>query len=176
MIYMLCQNCGKNEATTHLKRVVNGDTTETHLCQSCAEHLGYGDLFSGFGFELGDIFSGLLGENMPLLNSAHEEKCPKCGYTFSDIAKNGRLGCADCYRKFYDRLLPSLQRIHGKIKHTGKQASMVLHTPEDKEKAPKIDPIMKLKEDMQKAVEEQNFEQAAILRDRIKEMEAGNNE
>ena len=50
MIYMLCQNCGKNEATTHVKRVVNGDTTEMHLCQNCAEHLGYGDLFSGFGF------------------------------------------------------------------------------------------------------------------------------
>ena len=72
MIYMLCQNCGKNEATTHVKRVVNGDMTEIHLCQRCAEHLGYGDFFSGFGFDLGNIFSGLLGEDMPLLSSAHE--------------------------------------------------------------------------------------------------------
>ena len=47
---MLCQNCGKNEATTHIKQVINGDTAERHLCSDCAEHLGYGDAFSGFGF------------------------------------------------------------------------------------------------------------------------------
>ncbi len=169
---MLCQNCGKNEATTHIKRVVNGDMTETHLCSGCAEHLGYGDMFSGFGFNLDDFFSGLLGENIPMLNSSHEEKCPKCGSTFSDIAKSGKIGCADCYRKFYDKLLPSLQRIHGKIKHTGKQA--MITKPQDTQ--PKINPVAKLREDLQKAIEEQNFEQAAVLRDRIKEMEAGNNE
>lgn len=167
---MLCQNCGKNEATTHIKRVVNGDTTETHLCSGCAEHLGYGDMFSGFGFNLDGFFSGILGENMPLL--AETEKCPKCGSTFSDIVKSGKIGCADCYRKFYDKLLPSLQRIHGKIKHTGKQAMLTVN----EDKTPKINPVAKLKEDLQKAIEEQNFEQAAVLRDRIKEMEAQNNE
>ena len=41
---MLCQNCGKNEATTHIKQVINGDTAERHLCSECAEHLGYGDV------------------------------------------------------------------------------------------------------------------------------------
>ena len=49
---MLCQNCGKNEATTHIKQVINGDTAERHLCSECAEHLGYGDAFSGFGLSL----------------------------------------------------------------------------------------------------------------------------
>lgn len=169
---MLCQNCGKNEATTHIKQIVNGDTTQMHLCAGCAEHLGYGDIFSGFGFNLEGFFSGLLGENMPMLTGA-EEKCPKCGSTFSDIAKSGKIGCADCYRKFYDKLLPSLQRIHGKIKHTGKQA-MLATVNENKE--PKINPVAKLKEDLQKAIEEQNFEQAAVLRDRIKEMEGQSNE
>ena len=90
---MLCQNCGKNEATTHVKRVVNGDTTEMHLCQNCAEHLGYGDLFSGFGFDLGNIFSGILGEDMPLLSSAHEEKCPKCGSYM--VEKGNKLVCGN---------------------------------------------------------------------------------
>lgn len=168
---MLCQNCGKNEATTHIKQVVNGETTQSHLCSSCAEHLGYVDMFSGFGFNLDKFFGGILSENLPLLGGEKEEKCPKCGYTFTDIVKSGKVGCADCYRKFYDRLLPSLQSIHGKIKHTGKQA-MVVHSPAET----KINPIAKLKEDLQKAIEEQNFEQAAVLRDRIKEMEADNNE
>ena len=60
---MLCQNCGKNEATTHIKRVVNGDTTETHLCAECAQHLGYGDMFSGFGLNLDDFFGSFLGDS-----------------------------------------------------------------------------------------------------------------
>ena len=53
---MLCQNCGKNEATTHIKQVINGDTAERHLCSECAEHLGYGDAFSGFGFNISGLF------------------------------------------------------------------------------------------------------------------------
>jgi hypothetical protein len=53
---MLCQNCERNEATTHIKKVVNGETAETHLCADCAAHLGYGDFFSGFGLNLGEIF------------------------------------------------------------------------------------------------------------------------
>lgn len=169
---MLCQNCGKNEATTHIKRVVNGETTETHLCASCAEHLGYGDIFSGFGFNLDDFFGGLMGGDMPLI-AGHEEKCPKCGCTFTDIVKSGKIGCSDCYRKFYDRLLPSLQRIHGKIKHTGKSA-MVPHVETSKEL--KISPVAKLREDLDKAVKEQRFEDAAVIRDKIKELEAENNE
>ena len=169
---MLCQNCGKNEATTHIKQIINGDMAESHLCSDCAAHLGYSDMFSGFGFNLDGLFGGLLGEGLALPGAEREEKCPKCGYTFSDIVKSGKIGCADCYRKFYDKLLPSLQRIHGKIKHTGKQAMV----PVQRSIEPKINPIAKLKEDLQKAIEEQNFEQAAVLRDRIKEMEADNNE
>lgn len=170
---MLCQNCGKNEATTHIKRVVNGEATQMHLCRGCAEHLGYGDMFSGFGFNLDEFFGGLLGENTQGILNPGNDKCPKCGYTFNDIVKSGHLGCADCYRKFYDSLLPSLQKIHGKIKHTGKQAMVAC---EKSSGEAKINPVAKLKEDLQKAIEEQNFEEAAVLRDRIKEMEAENNE
>ena len=155
---MLCQNCGKNEATTHIKRVVNGETAETHLCVSCAEHLGYGDMFSGFGFNLDGFFGGLLGETMPLLGAEREEKCPKCGYTFSDIAKSGKLGCADCYRKFYDKLLPSLQRIHGKGTHMGKKPNGNIDSQNK---------LNVLKEQLEEAIREQNFESAVKIRDEI---------
>ena len=58
---MLCQNCGKREATTHIKRVVNGETSESHLCAECAASLGYADVFSGFGLSFGDLLGGFLG-------------------------------------------------------------------------------------------------------------------
>ena len=172
---MLCQNCGKNEATTHVKRIVNGDTTETHLCAQCAQHLGYGDIFSGFGLNLDDFFGGFLGDTVQKLASPAEQKCPKCGSTFSDIVKSGRLGCSDCYRTFYDRLLPSIQRIHGRIKHNGKQITAPVEAAEEPKEEKEENRLETLKAQLSEAVEKQEFEQAAVIRDEIKKLEAEQN-
>lgn len=168
---MLCQNCGKNEATTHIKRVVNGDTTGTHLCTECAKHLGYGDMFTGFGLSLEDFFGGFLGDTAEKLTSPAQEQCPRCANTFSDIVSSGKMGCSECYRTFYDKLLPSIQRIHGRIKHSGKSA------PPEVQEAPSVENntenlIEELKTQLAKAVENQEFEQAVVIRDKIKELES----
>lgn len=168
---MLCQNCGKNEATTHVKKIVNGDTTEMHLCPECAQHLGYGDIFSGFGLNLDDFFGGFLGDTMQKLASPAEQKCPKCGNTFTDIVNSGRIGCSDCYRTFYDKLLPSIQRIHGRIKHNGKQITSPKSEPVKSKEDTLAEQISNLKSQLESAVANQEFEQAAILRDKIKELE-----
>lgn len=168
---MLCQNCGKNEATTHVKKIVNGDTTEMHLCPECAQHLGYGDIFSGFGLSLDDLFGGFLGDTMQKLTTQSEQRCPKCGNTFSDIVSCGRIGCSDCYRTFYDKLLPSIQRIHGRIKHNGKQIAAPKEEPKKREKDNLAEQISSLKSQLDDAVKNQEFEQAAILRDKIKDLE-----
>ena len=167
---MLCQNCGKNEATTHVKRIVNGDTTETHLCAECAQHLGYGDIFSGFGLSLDDFFGGFLGDTMHKLSAPAEQKCPKCGSTFGDIVNSGRLGCSDCYRTFYDKLLPSIQRIHGRIKHNGKQVALPKENEDPTVENDSSKKIEELKLQLAKAVEDQEFEQAAVIRDEIKKL------
>ena len=60
---MLCQNCGKNEATTHIKQIVNGDMAESHLCAECAKNLGYSDMLSGFGLDLSEFLGGFLGDS-----------------------------------------------------------------------------------------------------------------
>lgn len=167
---MICQNCGKNEATTHIRRVVNGDTTQMHLCADCAEHLGYGDMFSGFGLNLDDFFGGFLGDTMQKLASPGELRCKKCGNSFGDIVQSGKLGCSECYETFYDKLLPSIQRIHGRIKHNGKQVSCVDTVATPVETAQQ-DLIEKLKNELSEAIERQEFEQAAVIRDRIRELE-----
>ena len=161
---MLCQNCERNEATTHIKKVVNGETAETHLCADCAAHLGYGDFFSGFGLNLGEIFGSLSGA-LPAAGESKIVRCPKCGCSFEDIAREGKLGCAECYATFYDKLLPSLQRIHGRIQHSGKVSESAA---EEVKNAGKLE---QLREDMKAAVENEDFEQAAKLRDEIKELE-----
>ena len=162
---MLCQNCEKNEATTHIKRVINGDTAETHLCPDCAAHLGYGDFFSGFGLNFGELFGGLLESGLPAAGEVKVKRCPKCGSSFEDIAREGKLGCAQCYSEFYDRLLPSLQRIHGRIRHNGKMSDSCA------EEVKKPNRLEQLREELKAAINEQNFELAAKLRDEIKEME-----
>lgn len=168
---MLCQNCGKHEATTHIKSVVNGEYTQLHLCSTCAGKLGYGDVFSGFGFDLGDFFGNFFSKPKTTLSSAKVERCEKCGMSFEEIVKNGKIGCADCYGKFYEMLLPSIQRIHGKTQHNGKVANIIDEKETVKEKT-KEEIIAELKEEMKTAIEEQNFERAAELRDEIKAKEA----
>ena len=168
---MLCQNCGKHEATTHIKSVVNGEYTQLHLCQGCAGKLGYGDVFSGFGFDLGDFFGNFFSKPKVSLPSSKTERCEKCGMSFEEIVKSGKIGCADCYGKFYEMLLPSIRRIHGKTQHSGKTAT-VLETKETVKEKTKEEIIAEKKAEMQKAIEEQNFERAAELRDEIKELEA----
>ena len=169
---MLCQNCGKNEATTHIKQIINGDMAESHLCGDCASHLGYGDVFSGFGFNLSEVFGGLLGDMRPAVSGGKTLRCSKCGASFDDIAREGKVGCAECYRTFYDRLLPSIQRIHGKIKHSGKASS---GAPVAEKVETLKEKIEKLRHQMNEAVAKQEFEQAAKIRDEIKALEGGEN-
>ena len=173
---MLCQNCGKREATTHIKRVVNGETSESHLCAECAASLGYADVFSGFGLSFGDLLGGFLGEApAPQNQLTAGGRCKKCGSSWNDIVRAGKVGCADCYRTFYDRLQPTLQRIHGRIRHTGKASgSAGTHAPVQEKTAEELrdEKIEALRRQMDEAVAEQNFEQAAKLRDEIRGLEA----
>jgi protein arginine kinase activator len=170
MIDMLCQNCGKNEATTHIKQIVNGEMSESHLCGDCAEHLGYNDMFSGLGFNYSGIFGGLLGDVLPSLSVGNVKRCEKCGCSFDDIVREGKVGCAECYKTFYDRLLPSIHRIHGKIQHNGKISQPPAETAPVRTAVSRIE---KLRQKMNEAVSAQEFEQAAKLRDEIKALERG---
>lgn len=166
---MLCQKCSKREATTHIKRVINGEATESHLCAECAKEMGYDGFFGGFNFSIPNIFSSFFTDGFNALNSAKTERCEKCQSTFDDIVKSGMVGCSNCYQKFYDKLLPSIQRIHGKARHAGKIPPLF----ESKTQEVKVskDELIKEKEKLMKeAVEAQEFEKAAVLRDEIKSL------
>lgn len=162
---MLCQNCQKNEATTHIKRIINGEATQTHLCSDCAKSLGYAEAFSDFGFNFSDMLSSFFNEATSSMLGAHTLRCEKCGSTFNDIVRSGKIGCADCYKTFYDKLAPSLERIHGRTVHEGKIPNSIEIVSKDNE-------IKQLKAELEEAVANQNYEEAAQLRDKIKELES----
>ncbi|HPZ00905.1 MAG TPA: UvrB/UvrC motif-containing protein [Clostridiales bacterium] len=162
---MLCQNCGKNEATTHIKKITNGERVSLHLCHNCAVHLGYTDLLSGIGANLGSFLQSFFPLTAP--ETEEEQHCPTCGFTFRDIVRTGMMGCADCYTTFYDKLRPSLTRIHGRASHVGKTAATVEQGAYRQEK------IATLKKQMEEAIQTQDFEQAAKIRDELNMLGGG---
>lgn len=178
---MLCQHCNQNEATTHIKKNINGKREEMHLCSDCARELGVMEEFrvpSVTDF-FGESFLGnFLGAGVAAMNSlAGVERCSTCGSSFNDIVKGGHIGCSDCYDKFADRLEPSIRKIHGKTKHIGKFISYdESNEPEKTESKKATDELEQLKEQLQKAISEQRFEDAAVLRDKIKALTEDNHE
>ncbi len=172
---MKCQKCKKNEANTHVKRVINGEFEEYHLCSECAKEMGYGNAFSGFGSSFADDFNSLFGsffENaLPARTQA--TRCDTCGTTYNDIARTGMVGCADCYDIFADRLLPTIRRVHGNTAHCGKNSPSYRVVEDEKEDKPENE-IDRLKAELDEAVKNQEFEKAAQLRDEIKEKEKSN--
>ncbi len=168
---MKCQNCNKNEANAYIRKNINGKITEMHLCSECAEKLG---LMHDFTVEniFGDTFFGnLLSaglDSMNILSSV--DRCEYCGSTFNDIVKSGLVGCAHCYDKFSDKLEDSIAKIHGKTSHIGKNISYTEEKEEDniEQNKSEKDELTSLKEELNAAIEDQRFEDAAILRDKIK--------
>lgn len=168
---MKCQHCNKNEATTYIKKNINGKVTEMHLCSECANELGVMDEFSTDNFFSDTFFGNFLGAGIPSMNILSGiDRCEYCGSTFNDIVQSGKLGCAHCYDKFKEKLEPSLVKIHGKTKHIGKNISYTEVNEKEENNTVVESEIDVLKRKLKEAVKEQRFEDAAVLRDKIKEL------
>jgi len=161
---MICQVCQKRNATTHLKYTVNGKTTQAYVCDHCASKQK-SDALHMTGINMGSLFGGLFMD--PVWREAESvERCATCGKSFRDIAGDGRVGCSDCYTTFYNQLLPSVQRIHGKTSHVGKSADVPTVVVDDQKET-----LLLLKKELQSAIDAQEYERCVELRDRIKQLE-----
>ncbi len=160
---MLCEKCEKNHATTHIRSVVNGTVTEKHLCSSCAASEGYVDIKSN---NLSQMLSSVFGDSATTAKKSQVTRCGCCGSTFADIAKSGKCGCPECYTTFYEQLLPYFKRVHGSIKHIGKRPNRVSVATEQS-----VDTVQELRDLLNKLVSEEKYEQAAVVRDKIKQLE-----
>lgn len=156
---MFCEKCGKNHATTHIKTVVNGIVRECNLCSACAAQSGYGSN------SITGMLASMLGD-MSSQTHKSQKRCEVCGATFSDIAHSGKMGCDECYKTFKDEILPYIKRVHGATKHTGKIPNHAPLIVKPKEKT-----VEDLRQELSRMIAEEKYEQAAIIRDKIKEME-----
>ena len=170
---MKCTHCHEKEANTHITKVINGKREEMHLCSECAEKLGVMDEFSFEPFSMDSFFGNLLGAGASALNSLTGiDRCGYCGSSFNDIINSGRVGCANCYDKFEDKLAPSIEKLHGRTKHVGKFVSYTEDAEETAENE-SVSEEEKLKAELKLAVQEQRFEDAAVIRDKINELNNG---
>ncbi len=164
---MKCQSCGKKEATVKYYENINGNTQKLYFCSDCADKLG----ISNIG-DFSNLFSPIFA-TMPEFDLLEKKKCSTCGYTLEDYSNSGVLGCQDCYEVFEKNLDEIFYKLHGKNRHV-KLSEL---NENDSKKVQKIDKniedkISKLKEKLNECIKEEEYEQAAIIRDEIKKLKS----
>ncbi|MEF2969088.1 UvrB/UvrC motif-containing protein [Paenibacillus sp. M1] len=168
---MQCQECGKRPATLHFTKIINGEKTEFHICEACAREKG--EMIPGTtgGFSIHNLLSGLMdfhpGAQGQSASIKQQEKvrCEECGLTYSQFSKIGRFGCSSCYKYFNDKLDPLFKRVHGNTVHVGKVPKRAGGHIQAKRK------LDDLRRELQQRILHEEFEEAAALRDQIRELE-----
>ena len=159
---MICDACKQKPANVFLTQIVDGKMQKVNLCESCSEEKG---VTNPHGFELADLLLGI-GASEEMQKSSAGVKCPNCGFSQADFKKTGRFGCSQCYDVFSEGLESMLKNMHRGLEHKGKVPARLQRMKEREEQ------LKKLQRDLRKAVAEENYEQAAGLRDQIKHFEA----
>lgn len=163
---MICNVCGTNEATIHLTEIVNEQMVEIHLCETCAQEKG--TEFKTH-FNVSDLLSGLTDLTKEITKDEKTlTKCPNCGLSYEEFGRTGRLGCAECYEAFSKLLIPLIKRVQHSTQHVGKRPSRL--APAAPSFQAKQD-LRELQNRLTKLIQQEEFEEAARLRDRIKQLE-----
>ena len=160
----LCDNCGSKPATVNLTQIENNEMFSYHLCEDCAAQKGLEATTEPPTSPLPDFLAQIGYE--PREEETSDSECSFCGLTFPAFRETGRLGCPHCYETFESHLRRLLRRVHGGTKHVGK-----IYLPPD----PTVSEIEKqmeaLRRKLNRAVEAEDFERAAELRDKIRSLE-----
>ncbi|MFL0196202.1 UvrB/UvrC motif-containing protein [Clostridium sp. WILCCON 0269] len=168
---MLCDICKKNDATVHVTKIINGYKQDINLCEKCAKEKGelnfvpQIEFVSSFGFQ--NILSGI----MDYMSNANNEQyksfdicCKNCNTSYSEFKKIGLVGCSECYKNFSNILEPIIKRVQANSDHTGKVPKKTGKNIIERKN------LLKLKEELQKAISLEEYEKAATIRDRIKQL------
>lgn len=161
---MLCDNCKERDAVVHLTRIVDNAVSQLHLCEKCAAAKGVETTLSVPQHPLGDILQAV--QQQAATTSEDAAACAFCGATARDFRATGRLCCPHCYDAMERSLRELLRRLHGSSRHVGqKYETPVTHVVD------KPDTLHDLRDRLRRAIENEQFEAAAELRDRIKALE-----
>ena len=158
---MLCERCKKNVATVHLTEIVKNQKTEKHLCEECSKEEGY---TIKTHVSLQDLLTAFISAHSDAAEMS-DVACPDCGLSYVEFRNEGRLGCPNDYEVFREAIDPLLEKVHGKVEHTGKLPSRAGESQKRQRD------LMTLRRRLRQAVEREDYEEAAELRDLIKDKE-----
>ena len=166
---MKCEKCKKNKANFIYTETINGKKKEIYLCSKCAKELG----LDNFDFGLSNFFFDTVNTPAKYAEARHElnenKKCKVCGFSFDDIVNLGKFGCSNCYDTFHDKLDHVFLKMHGSNRY---KVNKINIKPEINKEETKEEKINRLEKELKESIEVENYENAAKLRDEIKELKA----
>lgn len=160
---MLCDRCAEREATVQLTKVIANAVTQLHLCEKCAAADGIEMTVATPKHPLAGVLQAAQDQ---LASSSDAARCAFCGTSLKDFRASGRLGCAHCYGAFAESLRELLRRVHGNSRHVGQR-----YAPPNPFTDDRVGNLALLRERLRQAVEREEFESAASLRDEIRGLE-----
>ncbi len=157
---MICVKCKKKPALMQLTIIKNGKKSELNLCEDCAKE----SVINSYMFEnlITALFHIANEDDTVLVKADNTARCSHCGLTYGELSSSGKAGCDGCYEEFASLFSPVVKKIHGKTQHMGKSISS------RKEEMRSRQEIVILKEKLEEAVQNENYEKAAEYRDLIK--------
>ncbi|MEZ6124228.1 MAG: UvrB/UvrC motif-containing protein [Planctomycetaceae bacterium] len=158
-----CRSCSK-PATLHITEIQNGKAVAVHLCESCARDYLDDDNNAGTGDPGADL-AAKLESLMAGTDEESQAACESCGITFAEFREQGRLGCPDCYQEFRTELTSLLENIHEDALHIGKRPARSAKVSDGQSR------LMHLRHQQRVAIEQEDYEAAAKLRDEISAIE-----
>jgi protein arginine kinase activator len=169
MSFQKCEKCDR-PATHKFTRIVNGEVADFYFCQEHAAQFSPLQTQSALSqLDLTQLLAGLLkteqGQKAGATETAAAElKCRTCGLSFRQYRQTMRLGCGDCYGSFEKQIREDLRRYHGTVRHVGRQPQAAGGEGSHNEA------VEALKKRLTLAIQDEDFELAAQLRDQIRQI------
>ncbi|MEZ4414607.1 MAG: UvrB/UvrC motif-containing protein [Gemmatimonadota bacterium] len=163
---MTCENCGAADAVVHFMHIEKNEMSTMHLCEKCAAEKGVDTQPPPSSLALSSLLEQV-GEVADRESAELVGQCEFCGLTLADFRKSGRFGCPHCYVSFESGLRKLLRRVHGSSRHVGKVYLSPGAASPDRERR-----LERLRLKLQRAVDGEDFERAAQIRDQIRALDA----
>ncbi len=170
---MLCQDCKKREAHVHLTQIANNDKRSLSLCKECASARGFHSPLDNMPFPLAEILTGMSENIKNTVNSGPDQKsinCSECGLSYEEFTRQGRFGCGKCYEAFRPNLEMIMRKIHGSSLHRGTTPEIIDKNGVNTPTSMPIQEEERLETELSKAIETEDFERAAEVRDKLKSL------
>ncbi|HIA28477.1 MAG TPA: hypothetical protein EYN79_10280 [Planctomycetes bacterium] len=165
---MLCEICGHNEARVHLTDIVNNTKKEFQLCRECAQEKGVSIQFhlkEHKQMSLPEFFGAAKAMGATQSETTEENECPRCSISYDQFRASGKFGCSHDYEVFRDRVEYLIEKIHGDDQHRGR-------APVQRQQEQSFeDDIVLLRKKLRSAIDQEQYEKAANIRDRISMLE-----